>query len=120
MFANMLHQRFCHSNKHVLKSILSSLAPHYPISVPEFCDACQYGKMHQFPFYFTGIKTKAPLELVHTDLWGPASIPSLYGYRYYISFVDDYNTYCWIDTSCSSQNAFIFFMEIISYNFFSH
>ena len=91
MFANVLHQRFGHPNKYALKSILSSLA--LPASIPVFCDACQYGKMHQLSFYSTGIKTKAPLELVHTDLWGPASIPSLHGYRYYISFVDNYSRY---------------------------
>ncbi|KAH9741041.1 retrovirus-related pol polyprotein from transposon RE2 [Citrus sinensis] len=94
MFANVLHQRFGHPNKHALKNILSSLA--LPASIPDFCDACQYGKMHQLSFYSTGIKTKTPLELVYTDLWGPASIPSLHGYRYYISFVDDYSRYCWI------------------------
>ena len=67
MFANVLHQRFSHSNKHALKSILSSLALHYPTFVPNFYDACQYGKMHQLFFYSTCIKTKVPLELVHTN-----------------------------------------------------
>ncbi|KAH9769651.1 retrovirus-related pol polyprotein from transposon RE1 [Citrus sinensis] len=94
--ANLLHQRFGHPSKHVLKCILSSLSLPCPTSIPDFCDACQYGKIHQFPFYSTGIKTKAPLELVHTDLWGPAPMLSLQGYRYYISFVDDYSRYCWI------------------------
>ena len=29
------------------------------------------------------------LELVHTDLWGPSSVASLGGSRYYITFIDD-------------------------------
>ncbi|KAH9699266.1 retrovirus-related pol polyprotein from transposon RE1 [Citrus sinensis] len=89
--ANLLYKSFGHPSKHVLKCILSSLSLPCPTSMPDFCDACQYGKIHQFPFYSTGIKTKAPLELVHTDLWGPTPIPSLQGYRYYISFVDDHS-----------------------------
>ena len=36
-----------------------------------------------------------PLELVHTDVWGPA-LPSSGGYKYYVSLVDDYSRFCWI------------------------
>ena len=80
--ANLFHQKFGHPNKHVLKSIPSSLFVDYSsISAPDFCDACQYGKVHQMPFYSTRIKTKVPLELINTDLWGPAPLPSLHGYR---------------------------------------
>lgn len=36
-----------------------------------------------------------PLELIHSDVWGPA-IASSGGYKYYVSFVDDYTRFCWI------------------------
>ena len=52
--------------------------------------------MHQLYFSVTTIKTKAPLELLYTDLWGPAPEYSMHGYRYYISFVDDFTRYSWI------------------------
>ena len=96
MSANLFHQRFGHPSKHVLKCILSSLSLNCSVTMPNFYDACQYGKMHQLPFSSTGIKTKAPLELIHIDLWSPTPLPSSNGYRYYISFVDDYSRYCWI------------------------
>ncbi|KAH9687366.1 retrovirus-related pol polyprotein from transposon RE1 [Citrus sinensis] len=81
---------------HHITNSLQNLQTGNEYSAPDFCDSCQYGKAHQMSFYSTGIKTKVPLELIHTDLWGPAPLPSLYGYRYYISFVDDYSRYCWI------------------------
>ncbi|KAH9646728.1 retrovirus-related pol polyprotein from transposon RE1 [Citrus sinensis] len=94
---NLLHQRLGHPNKHALKNIIPHLSLKSSITLPDFCDACQYGKLHQLSFYSTGIKTSVPLELIHTDLWGPSPMPSfLHGYRYYISFVDDYTRYCWI------------------------
>ena len=36
------------------------------------------------------------LELIHTDLWGPSPTISRNGYKYYISFIDDYSRYTWI------------------------
>ncbi|KAH9751748.1 retrovirus-related pol polyprotein from transposon RE1 [Citrus sinensis] len=116
MSANLFHQRFGHPNKHVLKCILSTLSLNCPVTMPDFCDACQYGKMHQLPFYSTGIKTKAPLELIHTDLWGPAPLSSSTGYRYYISFVDDYSRYCWIfplTLKSEALDTFKFFKNLV-------
>ena len=62
----------------------------------EFCNACQQEKLHKFHFSTSEIRTKQPLELIHTDLWGPASVMSMNGYKYYVSFVDDYTRYNWI------------------------
>jgi histone deacetylase 1/2 len=36
-----------------------------------------------------------PLELIHSDVWGLA-IASSGGFKYYVSFVDDYLRFCWI------------------------
>ncbi|XP_059436188.1 flavonoid 7-O-methyltransferase 1A-like [Corylus avellana] len=48
------------------------------------------GKQKKASFTEVG---KAPklvkLELIHTDLWGPALVASLRGSRYYITFIDD-------------------------------
>lgn len=116
MSANLFHQHFGHPSRHVLKCILSSLSLNCNVTMPDFCDACQYGKMHQLPFYSTGINTKAPLELIHTDLWGPTPLPSSNGYRYYISFVDDYIRYCWIfplTLKSEALDTFKFFKNLV-------
>jgi hypothetical protein len=36
------------------------------------------------------------LELVHTDLWGPAPVAFLGGLRYYITFIDDSSRKVWV------------------------
>jgi hypothetical protein len=34
-------------------------------------------------------RVTAPLACLHTDFWGPYSVPSLYGSLYFISFTDE-------------------------------
>jgi hypothetical protein len=65
------------------------------ISPSLICNACQLGKSHQLPFSTSNHVTTAPLQLVHTDVWGPA-ISSINNFKYYVSFVDDYSRYVWI------------------------
>jgi hypothetical protein len=59
------------------------------------CDACQSAKNHQLPFPKSSSVSKAPLELVFLDVWGPA--PSyVRKNNYYMSFIDDYSKFTWI------------------------
>jgi histone deacetylase 1/2 len=43
----------------------------------------------------TGHKTSAPLELIFSDVWGPAPLFSSDGYRYFVIFVDVHTKYIW-------------------------
>ena len=62
-----------------------------------FCQACVEGKLHKKPFRTTGGKrAEEQLELVHSDVCGPMSAPSLSGGLYFLSFIDDYSRYVWI------------------------
>jgi histone deacetylase 1/2 len=59
------------------------------------CDAYQRAKSHQLPYTYSSRVSTTPLELIHTDVWGPA-LPSSGGFNYYVSFIDDYSHHCWI------------------------
>lgn len=64
---NLLHQRLGHPCRNAMKYILPHLSLNSSVTLPDFCDSCQHGKMHQFSYYFTNIKSLALLELIHTD-----------------------------------------------------
>jgi hypothetical protein len=56
------------------------------------CDACQQGKVHWLAFPKSMGVSMVPLELVHSDVWGPA--PTSVGRKnYYVSFVDDFSKF---------------------------
>ena len=59
------------------------------------CDACQHVKCHQLSYNNYVCVTSCPIELVHTDVWGPTQVSSG-GFKYYVSFLVDYSHYTWI------------------------
>ena len=37
-----------------------------------------------------------PFDLVHRDLWGPFSVATVNGYKYFFNIVDDYSRCTWV------------------------
>jgi histone deacetylase 1/2 len=59
------------------------------------CDACQQGKSHQLPYPKSSSVSNKPLDLVFSDVWGPA--PTSVGQNnYYVSFIDDFSKFTWL------------------------
>ena len=51
--------------------------------------------MTQLPFSHSNTIASFPLEIVYSDVWGPAPISSINGFRYYVSFIDAYSRFTW-------------------------
>ena len=47
-------------------------------------------------FLSKSTRAKELLELVHSDVFGPVSVPSLGGSRYCVPFIDDFSRMTWI------------------------
>lgn len=82
------HGRLGHPSFVIVKKVLSrhQLPCASESSSVEVCDACQCAKSHQLPFRVSSIVSKAPLELVFSDVWGPSG-----RFSYYVNFIDDYS-----------------------------
>ncbi|GJX93320.1 retrotransposon protein, putative, ty1-copia subclass [Tanacetum coccineum] len=71
------HHRLGHPTSAVVKSILeSNKLDCSSNTMSSVCDACQRAKSHQLPYHNSVRITSSPLELVHTDVWGPAQVSS--------------------------------------------
>lgn len=91
------HRRLGHPLLKTLKVLIRQLNPPTKLNEQlEFCESCQLGKAHALPFLNFVLQASENFELVHTDVWDPASVTSTNGYRYYVSSLDDYNRYLWI------------------------
>ena len=51
-------------------------------------------------------KKSENLELVHTDVWGPAQVQYLGGSRYYVTFIDDATRKTWVYCIRHKSNVF--------------
>ena len=77
--SDMWHNRLGHASKHVVSHVLNQChIPFFNKMVTDVCKACCLGKAHHLPP--SSSSYTFPLELVFTDLWGPAPVVSLQGY----------------------------------------
>jgi hypothetical protein len=91
--SSLWHARFGHPQDRVLSHVLQkSVNPSLSIT-SQFCKHCTQGKMTQLPFSHSNTIASSPLEIVYSDVWGPAPISSINGFRYYVSFIDAYSRF---------------------------
>lgn len=61
-----------------------------------FCEHCIFGKQKRVSFTKAVHNTKSTLDYLHADCWGPSSVSSLGGGRYFLSIIDDYSRMTWV------------------------
>ena len=60
------------------------------------CNTCHYAKHKKLPFPSSNSHASHNFDLLHIDIWGPCSKPSMHGHRYFLMIVDDYSRFTWI------------------------
>ena len=51
------------------------------------------------------------MELIHTDICGPFTPTVLGGYRYFITFTDDFSRYGHVELICEKSDSLVAFKE---------
>lgn len=105
------HSRLGHPATQVVQHILHHYElPSESLNKVVICDGCQQGKSHQLPFSLSTRVTTAPLEIIYSDVWGPAQI-SISGHEYYVSFVDAYSRFTWLYLLKRKSDVFQIFLQ---------
>jgi hypothetical protein len=60
------------------------------------CRHCQLGRKTRIRFKTKEYSTSNPLDLFHTDLYGPTRTKSLQGESYFMLFIDDFTRMGWV------------------------
>ena len=73
------------------------MVPHFSSMSSIECESCQLGKHTRVPFpKRLKQRTKSSFKLIHTNIWGPSRTESTLGFRYFITFIDDYSCCTWL------------------------
>ncbi|CAL8992943.1 unnamed protein product [Prunus brigantina] len=115
---NLWHLRLGHPSNAKLRS----LSKHFSdISLPtHICDFCPLAKQTRLPFSSSSIKSIAPFDLIHCDIWGPHKFASHSGARYFLTIVDDFSRTTWIylmKLKSETQNLLKSFFSFVSTQF---
>ena len=90
--SSLWHNRLGHPSHQKLQQAL----PWRPLSHFD-CESCQLGKHRRASFRRVRlVSSKSVFDLVHCDIWGPSRVPSGFGFRYYIVFIDDFSRVSWV------------------------
>jgi hypothetical protein len=94
-FIDLWHKRLRHYHQDKLKLL------HESIQISSTSDSsiygtCQIGKQCRHTFSSSDSRSSQKLELIHSDVVGLMSEPSLSRNTYYLEFINDYSKMCWV------------------------
>ena len=92
---SLQHSRLGHPSD-VKAQSLSHLFPFLKNCCNKTCTVCPLGKQKRIHFPFNNNKCSHPFDLVHMDVWGPFSVLTSNGYKYFLTIVDDASRATWI------------------------
>ena len=87
------HKRFGHLNSESVKKLQSEvegIKGDLTKSSMEVCDTCFEGKQTRQPHKQKRVRAKCPLQLIHSDPFGPVTPTSHDGKKYVLTLIDDY------------------------------
>ena len=67
-------------------------------------------KSHQLPYPRSTSVSSFSLQLIFSDVWGPAP-QSVGHYQYYVSFIDDFSKFTWIFLLKNRSGVFDVFIQ---------
>jgi len=111
--AQLWHRRFGHlspgSLQHV-HAVTTGLAKAIT-ALQEPCKACILTKTVRVVNRKSPERATAPLQRVHSDFWGPYSVPTLQGNTYMLTFTDDYTRKSWVYLTKSRNQLRTVFLQ---------
>jgi len=78
--------------------ILQNYYPNIYIYIDKYyiLDACHQAKQRKLCFFPSNTQTAHAFELLHIDIWRSFSAVSMFGFKYFLTIVDDFTRYNWL------------------------
>jgi transposase InsO family protein len=76
------------------------------------CDACELAKHTRGTYPSSGMRSKKPFEVIHSDVWGPCEVHSISGHRWFVTFIDCFSRYTWLYLLKRKSDVFSVFKDL--------
>ena len=74
------------------------------------CELSKHTRSHYIPRMH---RAPSVFDIIHTDVWGPSPITACSGYRYYVTFIDDYTRCTWVYLLKKKSELFSLFSHFL-------
>jgi len=110
--SKLWHRRLGHLSLKSVKELVTPFGELLPDSDPD-CQVCASGKLSRAAIHTpcTVSRQQESLGMVHTDVCGPLSTPSVSGARYFVTFTDDHSRKSWVKALKTKADTFSAFAE---------
>lgn len=107
------HRRFAHLHYKALSALRKMVTGLPKLQVEHYgiCRGCALSNNAKGSFSSSDNRSKGTLDLVHSDVCGPMTVPSLGGFLYYVIFIDDFSRKTWIYFLKTKDEVFSRFRE---------
>nr|AAD25646.1 putative retroelement pol polyprotein [Arabidopsis thaliana] len=78
-----------------------------------YCHVCHLAKQKKLSFPSANNICNSTFELLHIDVWGPFSVETVEGYKYFLTIVDDHSRATWIYLLKSKSDVLTVFPAFI-------
>lgn len=76
------HFRFGHASPAKLEMLCKDF-PSIHVNKGLVCDVCHFARQKKLPFSLSNSRAEHAFDLIHLDVWGPCSLPSIHGYKFF-------------------------------------
>ncbi|KAL0734578.1 hypothetical protein Bca4012_010788 [Brassica carinata] len=113
---HLWHQRLGHPSLNNLQHIpgISSVSKSSSSSIAQ-CPVSPLAKQKRLSYVSNNHLSEKPFDLVHLDTWGPFSVESIEGYRYFLTIVYDCTRVTWIYLLSNKSDVLQVFSSFIAH-----
>ncbi|KAJ8736818.1 hypothetical protein PYW07_000089 [Mythimna separata] len=103
---NFWHRALAHTSISKTQKIVNGINTKHSDNNDDTCEVCARAKLCRKPFNTERYRASRPLEIVHSDICGPIGTDTYDGYKYFITFLDDYTHFAKIYLIRTKSEAF--------------
>ena len=93
--SSLWHARLGHPSDAKLQ-VLGHSFPFLQNSCNDLCKVCPLAKQKRLPFPFNNKLSACAFDLIHLDVWGPYATPTVDGFKYFLTVVDNSTRATWV------------------------